>query len=96
MTEFQAQPKTRPVGPSEAARRYLTRGWPPLPLPGGSKAPQLEDWPSFSVQEAELAEHFADDCNVGVILGERSGSLVDLDLDCRNPRTPRPPAHRWA
>lgn len=54
---------------------YLARGYSIVPLPAGEKGPKIPDWPKkihvlYSGQ------------NVGIILGERSGGLVDVDLDC--------------
>jgi len=65
----------------DAARAYLTRGWPPVPVPFRSKAPTIPGWPELRLTEQELTDHFADASNVGVLLGEPSRGLVDIDLD---------------
>jgi hypothetical protein len=66
----------------DAARDYLARGWWPLPLPAGAKAPALRGWQDLRLTESELAERFDGGAgNVGVLLGEPSGGLVDVDLD---------------
>src|SRR5579862_9664966 len=42
-----------------AARRYLARGWPPIPvLPRGKKA-YLDGWERLHLTEAELPQHFS-------------------------------------
>lgn len=35
-----------------------------------------------SIEAVDLAHHFGNGANIGVILGPRSGELVDVDLDC--------------
>jgi Bifunctional DNA primase/polymerase, N-terminal/Protein of unknown function (DUF3987) len=75
---------TRPsvTTPIDAAREYLARGWYPVPIPPGLKRAVLKDWPSLRLQEADLPKYFKADSNIGLILGEPSGWLVDVDLDC--------------
>ncbi len=65
----------------EAARRYLARGWVPVPILRGEKGPHFEGWPIFRPKEAELPRYFPPGSNIGLLLGERSGGLVDVDLD---------------
>src|SRR5580704_15428776 len=57
---------------------YRRRGWTVVPVAAGIKAPTAKDWPTrkFAPQD------FLVGSNVGVILGPRSGELVDVDLDC--------------
>lgn len=67
-----------------AAQVYLSMGWVPIPIEVGSKAPgygwQTRTWDSAA---ASLDDDFppAAPRNVGVLLGEASTGLVDLDLD---------------
>ena len=65
-----------------AARKYSRRGWSPIPVLHRSKRPFNEDWPSLRIAEEAVATHFTENQNVGVLLGEPSGWLVDVDLDC--------------
>jgi hypothetical protein len=66
----------------EAARNYLKRGWQPIPVPFQSKKPVLKDWPNLRVTEVDFAKHFAGGLqNIGLLLGEPSNGLVDVDLD---------------
>jgi hypothetical protein len=64
-----------------AARRYLERGFAPIPLPSKSKAPSVKAWPEFRVTAAEVRSHFTKGGNVGLLLGAASGWLVDVDID---------------
>lgn len=62
----------------DVAGAYLALGWQPIPLRG--KAPAVGDgWPDWRADPTDLAP-FAGR-NVGVLLGEPSGGLVDVDLD---------------
>lgn len=70
------------ASPLAAATHALTRGWAPLPIPTGTKAPRRRDWTELRYESAaDLAEEFAEG-NIGLILGAASGGLVDVDLDC--------------
>jgi hypothetical protein len=64
------------------ARRYIERGFAPVPIPAREKGPRIQDWPNLRLTEDSLPLYFKDGCNVGVILGRASGGLTDLDLDC--------------
>lgn len=59
-------------------RRYISEGWSVLPIPSGRKAPEVKDWVTRTFAE----EDFQADDNIGIRLGEPSGNLVDVDLDC--------------
>ena len=72
-----------PVAPILAtARAFLARGWAPIPVPYRSKRPILKGWQNLRPADADLAQHFNGGLqNIGVLLGEPSGGLVDVDLD---------------
>jgi hypothetical protein len=59
-------------------REYLRRGWRIVPVPTGQKRPIIKGWPDRDFQLAD----FGDVVNVAIRLGQRSGGLVDCDLDC--------------
>jgi len=61
---------------------YLARGWKVVPIPKGTKAPLLPRWQELRLTADELPQHFNNGQNVGVLLGEPSKGLTDLDLDC--------------
>jgi Protein of unknown function (DUF3987)/Bifunctional DNA primase/polymerase, N-terminal len=69
------------VTPLDAAREYVRRGWSVVPIPRGKKAPILEGWPQLRLKEEELSRYFSETTNIGLLLGEPSGGLVDVDLD---------------
>jgi hypothetical protein len=71
-----------PANLLDAARWYLARGYAPIPVPAGTKVPVLKGWTDLRLAEADLPQHFNGTGNVGVLLGEPSGWLVDVDLDC--------------
>jgi hypothetical protein len=64
----------------DAAQRYLARGIQPLPIPERQKAPTIPNWPEFRAN-SNAAEFFAGPGNLGVLLGDPSGGIVDVDLD---------------
>jgi hypothetical protein len=65
----------------EAARWYLARGYAPIPVPAGEKKPRLKGWTGLRLTEPDLPAHFNGTGNIGILLGEPSGWLVDVDLD---------------
>lgn len=69
-----------PAVATDAAAAYLARGFAPIPLVAGSKRPAVADWPNYRAA-AETLVVFTEQ-NVGLLLGEPSGGLVDVDLDC--------------
>ncbi len=66
----------------QIALEYLKRGWAPIPIPSGHKAPKIKNWPNLRISESQVEHRFSDPLNIGVLLGEPSGGLVDIDLDC--------------
>ena len=64
----------------EAARRYLRAGFAPIEIPRGSKNPGRNNWTAERHTE-ESVVHFHPESNLGVLNGEPSGGLVDVDLD---------------
>ena len=72
-------------GPSillESARTYLSRGYAVIPVPARKKVPVLKGWTDLRLSESDLPAHFNGTGNIGVLLGEPSGWLIDVDLDC--------------
>ena len=65
-----------------AARWYLSLGYQPIPLPPRAKAPKIRGWTTLRLAEPDLPAHFNGVGNIGLLLGEPSGWLVDVDLDC--------------
>ncbi|WP_158497245.1 AAA family ATPase [Methylocystis sp. ATCC 49242] len=70
--------------PLAVALDYIERGWSPIPISFRSKAPSLPGWTDLRISADEASRYFnGAPCNIGVALGEVSGGLVDVDLDCR-------------
>lgn len=62
-----------------AVKTYLAEGWSLVPIPRGEKGPRLPNWQNTTFSEAD----FKPTDNIGVKLGEPSGGLTDVDLDCK-------------
>lgn len=67
---------------AELARDYLARGWCPVPVPYRKKRPVLDAWQTLRPTPDALPKLFPGTGNVGIILGEPSHGLADVDLDC--------------
>ena len=64
------------------ARDLLARGLCPIPVPFMEKGPRLKGWQNLRLTPDELPHHFnGSPSNIGVLLGEPSGWIVDIDLD---------------
>jgi hypothetical protein len=68
----------------EAAGLYLEKGLAPIPLPPRSKKAVQSGWPQLRLTPDTLDEHFppGQALNVGILNGEPSGNILDVDLDC--------------
>jgi Bifunctional DNA primase/polymerase, N-terminal len=64
------------------ARKYTRRGWSVVPIPVKEKAPRLKGWQKLRLNKAGLADYFSEGGNIGVLLGDPSKHLIDIDLDC--------------
>ncbi|MBT9556173.1 MAG: bifunctional DNA primase/polymerase [Myxococcales bacterium] len=82
---------------AKMASGYAAKGWVPVPIPPGEKGPRFKGWPSLRVEgenlvhtigdgcrRQPLVDAFAGDGNIGILMGDASGSLVDVDLDDKN------------
>jgi hypothetical protein len=64
------------------ATDYLRHGWSVVPIPYRSKVPVLDGWQQLRLTEQQLDEYFnLARQNIGVLLGEPSNWLIDVDLD---------------
>ncbi len=69
--------------PLEIARGYIERDWSPVPVPFKQKKPVITGWQNLRITEADASRYFdGAPQNVGIILGEASAGLSDVDLDC--------------
>jgi hypothetical protein len=65
------------------AIEYTERGWFTVPVPHQRKNPGFEGWQNLRITEATVPEHFNGKAqNIGLILGEASHGLIDVDVDC--------------
>jgi putative DNA primase/helicase len=62
---------------------YVRAGYAPIPVPAGKKAPKLKGWPELRFRLDDIDDYFGSNTNVGLLLGEPSAGLIDVDLDAR-------------
>lgn len=71
----------------DAAAAYVSIGWSPIPVPYRSKRVTLTDWPDLRITAADVDSFFGKKLmNVGVLTGDASGGLADVDKDCPEAR----------
>lgn len=93
-----------------AARNYVTKGWKPIQVHPGEKRPIGDDWQKQRHTLENVDAAFPRVTNIGLLLGEPSGGLVDVDIDhelahsCKHllpetgmvhGRTGSPSSHNW-
>jgi hypothetical protein len=66
----------------QAAREYLGLGWCPIPVPARLKNPGRENWQKERYTAADVGHAFDPAGSIGLLLGDPSGGLIDVDLDC--------------
>lgn len=67
----------------EIAFDYVARGWSPIPVAYQTKKPIPKNWPELRVTSETAERYFnRERLNIGVLLGQASNGLVDMDLDC--------------
>jgi len=64
-----------------SAATYMLFGWRPIPIPAREKSPRIPNWTAYVAPESDLDRVFRDPSNIGILLGEPSGHLIDVDLD---------------
>jgi hypothetical protein len=75
---------TKTPSPAELALRWIKRGCCPIPVPHKQKGPKLPGWQQLHVTADNCAAYFnSEPTNIGLLLGEASGGVVDVDLDHR-------------
>lgn len=78
-----AMPDTPDCNTLEAAQKYVERGYKVVPIPYRRKAPEIKAWQKLRLTLEELPSRFGSHPqNIGILLGEASGGLVDVDCDC--------------
>jgi hypothetical protein len=97
----------------DSATEYFRRGWKVIPIPRGGKRPGISGWyDHFAAKtEKDLPELFGNGESVGILLGEASNGLTDVDIDAVEAlvfadsyllgtdlihgRKSKPRSHRW-
>ena len=75
--------KVNPEETLQAALDYRRRGLRVVPVKFRGKAPLHNEWQDSDLDEAAIQADFGGVLrNIGMILGEASGDLIDVDLDC--------------
>lgn len=65
------------------ARKYLDRNWTPIGFEHKVKGPRDKGWQKKKHDSINADKEFSGArSNIGLLLGEPSGALVDVDLDC--------------
>ena len=66
----------------DAAKDYIQRGLCPIPIPYKQKRAIVDGWQKLRLTLDDIPQFFGNGPqNIGIILGEPSGGLVDIDLD---------------
>lgn len=94
----------------EAALEYLDNGWAVIAYPAKQKKPAGNDWQHHPLTRDQAAT-LSGDKNLGILTGQASGGLYDMDLDtpeavqaaaawapetgCVHGRASNPSSHRW-
>lgn len=64
-----------------AAVEHIRLGVAPIPVPAGEKNPGLPRWQDLHIAEQEVPKYWTNGQNIGLLTGEPSGWVVDVDLD---------------
>jgi len=65
----------------QAANEYVRHGWKVVPVLVKEKAPKVSQWQNLRLTEEQVPHFFPEPSNVGILLGEPSGGIVDIDVD---------------
>src|SRR5215210_8248318 len=68
-------------GARKAAAGYMRRGAVVIPIPPGSKNPRRDGWEALRLTPADIPSYWTNGEGIGLLTGEPSGWLVDVDLD---------------
>src|SRR5215212_925168 len=70
----------------QAAKRYMGEGLATIPVPAGEKNPNRPSWQHERHAVEAITALWNNGQNIGVLLGEPSGGLIDVDLDTKEAR----------
>jgi hypothetical protein len=75
------------MNPLDVALGFIDRGWSPIPIVFREKRPPMSGWQKLRITSETAPQYFnGNPLNVGVLLGEASGGLTDVDIDCEEAR----------
>jgi Bifunctional DNA primase/polymerase, N-terminal len=61
---------------------YINAGFSPIPIKYKSKQPLNKGWPDLRISNNDIVTYFDGDCiNIGILTGQASNGLVDVDID---------------
>jgi len=61
---------------------YNSLAWVVVPVKEKDKQPIPQGWQKRTLADVNIATEFPEGRNVGILLGDSSGGLVDIDIDC--------------
>lgn len=61
-----------------------------IPIKYRTKQPALKEWQKRTANDNNFERDFPEELNLGIVLGESSSGLVDIDLDCKEAVTAAP------
>lgn len=76
-------PAAIPLDCAGAARAYVALGLRPIFLHPGEKSPAMKDWTEYPAERVVAQLEATPEANLGIMLGDPSGGLIDLDWDSR-------------
>jgi hypothetical protein len=65
----------------DAALALIARGWSVVPIPTGGKNPVMGAWQNLRLGRVDVQSHFQPSDNIGILAGDASDGLIDVDLD---------------
>lgn len=66
----------------DIAQNYIARGWAPIPVPFRQKKAVIAEWQKLRIDDSNVEQYFnGRPSNVGILVGEPSGWIIDIDLD---------------
>src|SRR4051812_14992432 len=102
---------TMPATTREMALRLIQSGYAVIPVPRGSKDPGRKGWQNKRVTAEQVPDEFNDSQNIGLLCGDPSDGLIDVDADApeaieaarlllpstgiRHGRPSKPHSHFW-
>ena len=66
----------------EIVSDYIDHGFAPIPIQYESKQPVNKGWTELRISKGDIGTYFNDQpINIGVLTGQASDGLVDIDID---------------